>query len=79
MSCRAISCLAGAITLLMVQGAVAQTCRPDAPYSVPIDRATKAVVLDSLYSYMGHTYVYPDKTDEAWAWLLASETSEDNA
>ncbi len=24
-------------------------------------------------------HFYPDKTDEAWAWLLASETSEDNA
>ena len=24
-------------------------------------------------------HLYPEKTDEAWAWLLASETSEDNA
>jgi len=24
-------------------------------------------------------HFYPDKTDEAWSWLLASETSEDNA
>ncbi len=24
-------------------------------------------------------HFYPDKTDEAWAWLLASETSEDSA
>ena len=24
-------------------------------------------------------HFYPDKTDEAWSWLLASETSEANA
>jgi hypothetical protein len=39
------------------QGAAGQTCVPAAPFNVSIDRATKAVVLDSVFTFVIHTYL----------------------
>lgn len=64
MNYRSAACLAAIIMLYAAPGAGAQTCASAAPYSASIDRAEKAAVLDSLYAYMGLTYVFPDKTED---------------
>jgi hypothetical protein len=55
--------LATAAMFCGAQSAAGQTCAPAAPFNVSIDRATKAAVLDSIFAFMDHTYVFPDKTD----------------
>jgi hypothetical protein len=55
--------LATAAVFWGAQVAAGQTCAPTAPFKVTIDRATKAAVLDSVFTFMDQTYVFPDKTD----------------
>jgi hypothetical protein len=58
-----LALLSIAVLFWGAQSVSGQTCAPAPAYRVPIDQATKAAILDSVYASIEEMYVFPSESD----------------